>query len=277
MRDKKETTPGSLKSLCVLALLLAGACGSMGRSWFLAGNARDIEKATKAIETARDDGERARAYDERGRGYSEKARYSREFKLIATDEYDRLFDLAIKDQDQAVALATGNAEVYLGRGLTYYNRADPEDLDGPKAKALFASAESDFTRAIERDGRNAQALDMRGVVYTLLGDLDRAIADFAQVLTIDPHLGKLRLAEAYCERGSTFHRAGNYDAAIADYEKSIAYRTGGGGCECQPESPLAWIYAETKQYDKGWDVVRRARASGRWIMPEVLEELKKAS
>ena len=277
MRDKKETTSGNLKSLCVLALLLTGACGSMGRSWFLAGNARDIEKATKAIETARDDGERARAYDERGRGYSEKARYSRAFKLIATDEYDRLFDLAIKDQDQAVALATGNAEVYLGRGLTYYNRADPEDLDGPKAKALFASAESDFTRAIERDGRNAQALDMRGVVYTLLGDLDRAIADFVQVLTIDPRLGKLRLAEAYCQRGSAYQKASNYEAAISDYEKSIAYQTGGGGCECQPESPLAWIYAETKQYDKSRDVVRRARASGRWIMPEVLEELKKAS
>jgi len=246
MPGSKKSTFGGLKPLCALVLLLSGACGSMSRSWYLASYAAEIEKATKAIEAARDDDERARGYDQRGRGYSETARYSRAFKLIAADEYDRLFDLAIKDQDQAVALAPGNAEAYLGRGLTYYNRAALEDPAEPKRNALFASALSDFTRAIERDGRNAQALDMRGVVHTVLGDLDRAIADFAQVLTIDPHLGKLRLAEAYCERGSTFQKAGNYDAAIADYEQSIEYRTGGGGCECQPESALAWIRSDRK-------------------------------
>jgi tetratricopeptide (TPR) repeat protein len=249
----------------------------MGQSWFLSSNAKDIEKATKAIEAARDDGERARAYDERGRGYSERARYSKAFKLIPEDEYLRLFNLAIKDQDQAIALAPGNAEVYLGRGLTYYNRAALEDLEGPEAKVHFASATSDFTMAIERDARNVQALDMRGLVHTVLGELDGAIADFAQVMTIDAHLGKLRLAEAYCERGSSSQKASNYDAAIADYERSIEFSSFGGGCECQPESPLAWIYAEQKRYDKSWDVVRRARMSGKWIAPEVIDELKKAS
>ena len=277
MLGRTTSNGGGLKPLCALVLLLSGACGSMSRSWYLASYAAEIEKATKAIEAARDNGERARAYDERGRGYSETARYSRAFKLIAADEYDRLFDMAIKDQDQAVALAPRDAEVYLGRGLTYYNRAALEDLDSPKRKDLFGSAEADFTRAIERDGRNPQALDMRGVVHTLNGEQDLAIADFTLVMAIDSHLGKLRLAEAYCERGSTYHKARNYDAAIADYEKSIEYRTGGGGCECQPESPLAWIYSERKQYDKSWDVVRRARATRRWIAPEVIEELKKAS
>ena len=249
----------------------------MGRTWYLASYAADIEKATKAIESARDDGERSRAYDARGRGYSETARYSRAFKLIGADEYDRLFALAIEDQDRAVVLAPGDAEVYLGRGLTYYNRAALEDLEGPKAKSLFASAEADFTRAIERDGRQVQALDMRGVVHSVLGDLDRAIADFTLVLTIDPHLGKLRLAEAYCERGSARQTARNYEAAISDYEKSIEYQTGGGGCECQPESPLAWVYYEQKQYDKCWSVVRKAKQSRRWIAPEVIEKLTTAS
>ena len=277
MMDEKKSALGDPKRLCALVLLLSGACGSMSQTWYLASYAADIEKATKAIEAARDHGERARAYDERGRGYSEKARYSRAFKLIAADEYDRLFDLAIKDQDQAVALAPGSTQVYLGRGLTYYNRAALEDLEGPKAKALFGSAESDFTRAIERDGSNAQALDMRGVVHTALGDLDRAIADFSLLAPIDPHLGQLRLAEAYCERGSAYQKASNFEAAISDYEKSIEYGTGGGGCECQPESPLAWIFSEKKQYDKSWDVVKRAKTSGRWIAPEVIEELKKAS
>jgi tetratricopeptide (TPR) repeat protein len=270
MRDERKTA-------CALLLVLSCACGSMGRTWFLSSNAAGIEKATKAIEAARNDGERAEAFDQRGRGYSEKARYSKFFKLISADEYDRVFGLAIKDQDQAVALAPGSAEVYLGRGLTYYNRAALEDLQGPEAKAFFASAVADFTRAIERDDRNAQALDMRGVVHTMLGDLDAAIADFTLVMPIDAHLGKLRLAEAYCERGGSYQKASNFEAAIADYERSIAYQTGGGGCDCQPESPLAWIYAETKQYDKSRDVVRRARLSGRWIAPEVIDRLLKAS
>jgi lipopolysaccharide biosynthesis regulator YciM len=118
---------------------------------------------------------------------------------------------------------------------------------------------------------------MRGVIYAVRDDHDRAIADFTQVMTIDSRLGKLRLAEAYCQRGSTFQKASNYDAAISDYEKAIAFHTGSGGCDCQPESPLAWIYCEKKQYDKSWDVVRRAKASGQWIAPEVIEQLKAAS
>ena len=272
----KSTLP-RLKPLFALVLLFSGACGSMSRSWYLASYAAEIEKATKAIEAARDDDERARGYDQRGRGYSETARYSRAFKLIDADEYDRLFDLAIKDQDQAVALAPGQAEAYLGRGLTYYNRAALEDPAEPKRNALFASAEADFTRAIERNGRNAQALDMRGLVHTVQGDLDRALADFALVLTIDPHLGRLRLAETYCERGAAHQKASRYDEAISDYEKSIEYQAGGGRCECEPETPLAWIYYEKRQYEKGWAVVRQAKESRRWIAPEVIEELKKAS
>jgi len=58
--------PGSLKPLGALVLLLAGACGLMTQSQRLAAYDRDIEKATKAIETARDDGERATRHAERG-------------------------------------------------------------------------------------------------------------------------------------------------------------------------------------------------------------------
>jgi tetratricopeptide (TPR) repeat protein len=274
MQHRWKQTLGNLKPLCVLVLIVSAGCPSMWRSWYLDSNAKNIAKAAKAIETARDDGERARAYSERGRGYSERARYSKAFHLIAADEYSRLFDLAIKDHDRAVSLAPSSSDAYLYRALTYYDRAALEELTGPEAKAHFASAEADFTMAIARDGHNARAFDMRGLIYTVRGDHDHAIADFTQVMTIDAHLGKLRLAEAYCERGFVNQRASNYDAAISDYEKAMEFHTGGGGCECQPESPLAWIYYETKQYDKSWDVVRRAKQSRRWIAPEVIDQLK---
>jgi hypothetical protein len=113
-----KKTLGSLRPLGALVWLLCGACGPMTQSQRLARYNSNIENATKAIDTARDGGERAPRHAERGRAYSEKARYSRTFKLIADDEYGRLFDLAIKDHHRAVALVPDNAHVYLSRGRT---------------------------------------------------------------------------------------------------------------------------------------------------------------
>jgi len=261
--------------LCVLVLLLSPACDP---SWHLAKYDRDIADATKAIEAARGDGELARAYTERGRGYSEKARYSRVFNLIDADEYGRLFDLAIEDHDRAVALAPDQADVYVGRGRTYYDRAAAEDPSDPETRVLFASAEADYSAAIERDGRNAHALDMLGIVHSASGDYDRAIVDFTREMAIEQRLGRMRLAEAHCRRGSENQKAGHYEQAISDYEKAIDL--GGAsshGCDCQPESPLAWIYYETQQYDKSWEVVKQARRSHRFIAPELIAALETAT
>jgi tetratricopeptide (TPR) repeat protein len=118
---------------------------------------------------------------------------------------------------------------------------------------------------------------MRGLVYTALGDEDRAIADFAAEMTIEPRLGRLRLAEAHCLRASGHQRAGRHDAAIVDYQKAIEFEIPGDSCECQPESPLAWEFLEKKQYDRSWEVVRQARSRHRWIAPELLERLEKES
>jgi len=52
---------------------------------------RDISSSTGSIESARDDAHRAAEYSKRGSAYSEKARYSRAFKLIPAEEYERLF------------------------------------------------------------------------------------------------------------------------------------------------------------------------------------------
>jgi tetratricopeptide (TPR) repeat protein len=97
-------------------VLLLGGCDGIARSLYLAGCDHDIKNSTRAIETARDDAQRVAGYSERGRAYSEKARYSRAFKLIPADEYSRLFGLAIKDHDQAIAFDPGSAERYFSQG-----------------------------------------------------------------------------------------------------------------------------------------------------------------
>ena len=91
-------------SVPLLLVLLLGGCAQMSQSLYLAGYDRDISSSTRDIEAARDDAHRAVAYTKRGDAYSEKARYSRACKLISPDEYARLFGLAIKDHDQAIAL-----------------------------------------------------------------------------------------------------------------------------------------------------------------------------
>ena len=101
------------------AIVLTGCI--FGSATFLADRDTDIKDATQAIQNARDDGQRAKGYSSRGVAYSEKARYSRIMKLIPNEEYERLFDLAIKDHNQAVALSPG-AEVFLNRAQAYYDR-----------------------------------------------------------------------------------------------------------------------------------------------------------
>lgn len=272
-----KATFRSVRISGVAALVLLVGCEWYGRGGFLAKCDREIRESTQDIDAARDDAQRAQAHSARGTAYSEKARYSKSFKLISSEEYVRLFDLAIADHDRAVALAPGDARVYLARGLAYYWRAVLEDRADPRAASFFQAAKADFTRAVERDPRNEQAFDMRGLVHTAIGDHDQAIRDFAEVAKLDPRLGKMRLADAYCGRGDSDVKAKNYDLAISDYEKAIEFDAPSDGCDCQPDSPLAWAYLETGQVEKSWAAVHRAQRAHRWILPELIERLKKVS
>jgi tetratricopeptide (TPR) repeat protein len=258
--------------LCASIVLLLGGCDGLFRIWYLNGCDRDINSATRAIETAHDDAQRAVGYGQRGSAYSEKARYSRAFKLIPADEYDRLFTLAVKDHDQAVMLGPGSAEAYFRRGQTYYDRAALED---PKeARPWFDSAAADFNRAVERDRRYYLAWDRLGLIHEQAGNLDEAIDAYTHEMALDP-MGRSRLAEAYCTRGSANQKEKHYDAAIADYERSIEIGASADGCSCDPYNPLVTLYAgENPQYDKGWEVVRKAWKAGEWIAPELLAKLK---
>ena len=275
-----KALPHIARPLCLSVLLLPGGCGQAS---YLAGYERDINSSTRAIETARDDAHRAAAYTKRGDAYSEKARYSRAFKLISPEEYARLFGLAIQDHDQAIALDPANAEAYYRRGQAYYDRAVLEvvvngTLVGTEAahQAWFAPAVADFRTAIEKDARHDRAWDSLGLSHETIGELDDAINDYSQEMALDP-LGRTRLADAYCTRGSANERKQQDDAAIADYEKSIATGARPDGCSCDPYNPLLVLYQKDRRYGQVWDVVNQARKAGKWIAPDLLEILKKES
>jgi tetratricopeptide (TPR) repeat protein len=261
--------------------LLLGGCGP---SFYLASYERDISSSTRAIETARDDAHRAAAYTKRGSAYSEKARYSRAFKLISPDEYARLFGLAIKDHDQAIAVDPASPEAYYGRGVAYYDRAVLEvvvngTLVGNKAtwNLWFDPAIADFRRAVGIDPRHSLSWDRLGLSHETIGEFDQAIDAYTQEMVVDPKLGRNRLAGTYCERGDSNQKEKKYDAAIADYEKSIDAGAIDDGCSCDPYNPLFGLYTEARRYDQGWVVVRKARNYGKWIMPDLLDRLQKES
>ena len=270
--------------LCISLLLFFAGCTRIARSLYLSSYDRDISSSTKAIETARDNAHRAEAYAKRGSAYSEKARYSRAFKLIPAEEYNRLFGLALKDHDQAIALDP-SAEAYYTRGVTYYDRAALETvvnglLVGSEAdrKAWFDPATADFKKAVEKDGRLYLAWDRLGLSHETTGELDQAISDYSQEMALNP-LGRARLADAYCARGGSVSspKEKKYDAAIADYEKSIDTGATADGCSCDPYNPLLGLYTQSRQYDQAWAVVHKAQNSKKWIAPESLDRLKKES
>ena len=273
------------RPLYVSVLLLLGVLlGGCGQSWYLAGYERDISSATRAIETARDDAQRAAAYTKRGDAYSEKARYSRAFNLIPPDEYARLFDLAVKDHDQAIALDPASAEAYFNRGQAYYDRAVLEvvvngTLVGDKAtwNLWFDPAIADFRKATQKDARHELAWDRLGLSHETIGELDQAIEAYRQVMALDRKLGRARLADAYCERAGTHQKDKNDDAAIADYEKSIDFGARDDGCSCDPYNPLIGLYEQDRRYDQVWEVVHKAWKSGKWIAPDLLSILQKES
>jgi tetratricopeptide (TPR) repeat protein len=285
MKTSLKISGLSLKiaTLASLLLFLAG-CNRIARSWYLSSYDRDISNATKAIESASDNAHRAEAYAKRGSAYSEKARYSRAFKLISADEYNRLFGLAVKDHDQAIALDPTRAEVYYTRGVIYHDRANLEAVvDGrlmgsdADRKAWFEPATADFKKAIERDARLYLAWDRLGLIHETTGELDRAISDYTQEMALNP-LGRARLADAYCTRGGSSNpKEKKYDAVIADYEKSIDLGATADGCSCDPYNPLIGLYTEGRQYDQAWGVVHKAQKSKKWIAPESLDRLKKES
>jgi len=275
------------RPLLSLPLLLGAVLSLSGCNWIiqayqssqLRSYDSEINRETQAIANAHSDSERARAYSQRGNAYSEKARYGRAFKIIPTDEYERLFNLAVNDHNQAIALNPGGADPYYKRAQAYYARASLDLTVHQNSKPWFDLAAADFETTTQKDPRNIEAFDMLGLTHEQNGDWDKAVQAYSQELASNPKLGKARLADAWCGRGQHDQTDMDLGAAAADYEKSIAYggSTDNDGCSCEPYNSLLVIYTERREYDKAWDFVHRAQQSKWQLDSELINQLKKAS
>jgi len=274
------TTPSRVKrwstAILFAGIVLPGGCTRMYRmyqSWYVSRYDGEIRRAGQAIAASRNATQRSAAYADRADAYSEKARYLRLMEHIAGEEYNKLFDLAVQDYNQAIALDPDNAEMYYRRGNAYYSRAGLDMIYDPTPSASLVPAKADFSRVVEKNPKNAMALDMLGLTDGSMGDWTQAIADFEREAALKPRM-RFRVSDAYCNRGSSYSRE-KYDLAISDLNRAIQIRGTSDPCECEPYNPLLAIYLkQTREYDKARDVVALAQRSGKWIAPEYLEQLK---
>jgi len=259
-------------------IVLLGGCTRMVRmfeSWEASRYDGEIRRAGQAIATSGNAAQRSAAYADRADAYSEKANYLRLMKVIADEEYGKLFDLAMQDYQQAIALEPDNAGMYFRRGNAYYSRAGLDMIYAPYASDFLAPAKSDFSRVVAKNPRDVDALDMLGLTDGSMGDWTEALAVFEQEAALKPKM-VFRVSDAYCNRGSHYPRE-KYDLAISDLNRAIQMRGTSYACECEPYNRLLAIYLQTREYDKAREVAALAQRSGKWIAPEYLEQLKAPS
>ena len=94
---------------------------------------------------------------------------------------------------------------YFEKGLKYQR-------DGQEDKAILF-----YTKAIEQNPKNIEALENRGFVYTEdIDNNEKAISDFSKVIILDP-----KNTTAYTSRASCYAIAGNFKLALVDLNKAI--------------------------------------------------------
>jgi tetratricopeptide (TPR) repeat protein len=278
------------RALIALALLLVACIGGLiillvgvdWPAWHVRDYQRQADDGAGVIAAATTDAARAAGHIQRGRSYAEIARYRHVFKSVGAAEYAGLYETAMRDLDAAVQLDPENVEAFNARGLTYFERSWAAGQNGlepePATRIWLARAKADFTVVIDRDARNATALDYRGMTNENLGDYIAAIDDYTRVSELDATLGALRLADVYCRRGGSWIAQKAYDKAVADLEQSISLGANRDGCDCDPYLPLLWTYFEgLGDFDRSWELVHRAQSNRRWLMPEMVEKLKTVS
>ena len=89
----------------------------------------------------------------------------------------------------------------------YNNRGAAYGIMGEYDRAI-----ADFTKAIGLSPEDADTYNNRGNVHTIIGDYERAIADFSEAIRLNP-----QNANAYNYRGHAYRGRRDYDLSIADF------------------------------------------------------------
>ncbi len=147
-------------------------------------------------------------------------------------------ELALRDYDQAIAIAPDNVGTLWNRGIVRKARGDLDgaiaDLDRALAidptcgaeqhraqvhvmRGALDLAAADLDQLLARDPRNATALGDRALLRAARGDDAGAAVDLEQALAIDPSC-----TVALIGRGSARRLAGDLAGSLADLDRALA-------------------------------------------------------
>lgn len=115
----------------------------------------------------------------------------------------------------------------------YFNRAEAYNFEGKPDLAI-----PDYEQAIKRDPKIAEAYFGLGSIYWLKGDNGRAIANLDHAVAI----GKPRSVLYLTYLGYAHYDKGEFDLAIADYDRAIAL---------QPDGADAFLHRSIAYTGKG--------------------------
>ncbi len=113
--------------------------------------------------------------------------------------------------ERAVDHFTTRIDANPSYATNYVNRAAVWTLLGDLDRALL-----DDTEAVRLDPDNALAYHNRGYTWAKKKDLDRAMADFTRAVLIDP-----QYARAYNKRGYVWLEKAKNDRAVADFTRAV--------------------------------------------------------
>jgi tetratricopeptide (TPR) repeat protein len=154
------------------------------------------------------------------------------YRLKLADLYAKQGKLkALKEYEDAIALAPDSAEAYAGRAAFMLNYQF-----GGTQKALLYRPEdilADLQQAIQLEPNLASAHYSLGVVYDRMGDIDKAISEFETTVKLDEtnYKAQLYLAEKYANSNQpmkaidAFAKAIKYDRNNVEALKDFAFLT----------------------------------------------------
>lgn len=122
--------------------------------------------------------------------------------------------------DSAVISYTKAIELDSTNTEAITNRAVVHDINSKSQKAL-----DDYSLAISIDSSYADAYRKRASTYKSLKKFKKAIEDYTAAIALGTgsykHNPELRLANSYFGRGSTYFRMGKYEKAVNDYDSTL--------------------------------------------------------
>ncbi|MGB0561966.1 MAG: tetratricopeptide repeat protein [Spirulinaceae cyanobacterium] len=136
-------------------------------------------------------------------------------------------------QQYEQALADYNQAITLNPRLdgAYNNRANCHVAQGQLAAAI-----ADYQVALDFNPGNLRAWVNQGITYRDLGLYDLAIENFELVLVLSTRLR----GRVYGERGRAYHLRGDWNLALADYQRSLAHLSNSGSARRYRRIVTAW-------------------------------------